>query len=355
MRILSVDIGVGTQEILLYDEDTSIENCTRFILPSPTRIFANRVRKATKMRKNLVFSGCTMGGGPVSNAINNHLKHGLRVMMTEESARTIRDDIEQVKSMGIEIIEENEVENLKSKGYEHIFTYDFDVSSFLSWIRAYGIDFDFDVLAIAVQDHGFTKGIRDRINRFSILKELIHKNNRDLRTLAWIDNVPSHLTRMKSLLDFVKSSISKKILLLDTGIAAMLGILSDPSCFSDPAILVNVGNGHTICCTIEDRRILGMFEHHSRFITPKKFDLLVKRLCEGTLSNEDVLNDGGHGALVFETVDYEKVRMISVVGPNRELLRTCNKVSLVSPKGDTMMSGPFGLVYACKYNLGRET
>ncbi len=351
MRILSVDVGVGTQEILLYDDDISIENCTRFVLPSPTKILANQVKKATKMRKNLVFSGYTMGGGPLSHAIRSHLKSGLKVIMTEESARTIRDDIEQVKSIGIEIIEEKDVPKFKSIGYEHIVTNDFDISRFISWIKTYNIDFDFDILAIAVQDHGFTKGVKDRVNRFRILKKMVQKN-RDPRCLVWIDDVPPFLTRMKSLLDFLKSSVYKKILLMDTGTAAMLGILSDPSCFSDPAILVNVGNGHTICCTIKNGSIMGVFEHHTRYMTSEKFESLVIRLCEGSLSNDDLLNDGGHGALIFDTINYKDVGMISVVGPHRELLRTCDKVFLAAPKGDSMMSGPFGLVYACKYNLG---
>lgn len=45
-----------------------------------------------------------MGGGPVNKAIKNHLDKGYRVLMTEQAARTVRDDLERVKSMGIEIV-----------------------------------------------------------------------------------------------------------------------------------------------------------------------------------------------------------------------------------------------------------
>ena len=36
MQILTVDIGTGTQDILLFDSERAPENCLKLVMPSPT-------------------------------------------------------------------------------------------------------------------------------------------------------------------------------------------------------------------------------------------------------------------------------------------------------------------------------
>ena len=36
MQILTVDVGTGTQDVLLFDSDRELENCFKLVLPSPT-------------------------------------------------------------------------------------------------------------------------------------------------------------------------------------------------------------------------------------------------------------------------------------------------------------------------------
>jgi len=43
MRILAIDVGMGTQDILLYDSNKNIENCFKMVLPSQTQIIAKRI------------------------------------------------------------------------------------------------------------------------------------------------------------------------------------------------------------------------------------------------------------------------------------------------------------------------
>jgi len=73
------------------------------VMPSPTRIIAGRIRGISG---DVFISGQTMGGGPVTGAILEHIGAGNRVVMTPEAARTVRDDPERVMAMGIEISEE---------------------------------------------------------------------------------------------------------------------------------------------------------------------------------------------------------------------------------------------------------
>ena len=47
MRILAVDMGTGTQDILLFDSSGPVENSLKMVMPSATQIAAGRIRRAT--------------------------------------------------------------------------------------------------------------------------------------------------------------------------------------------------------------------------------------------------------------------------------------------------------------------
>jgi len=44
MKILAMDIGAGTSDILLYDDrKESIENCIKMVLPSPSLVYVAKL------------------------------------------------------------------------------------------------------------------------------------------------------------------------------------------------------------------------------------------------------------------------------------------------------------------------
>jgi uncharacterized protein (DUF1786 family) len=47
VRILAVDVGTGTQDILLFDSEKELENCVQMVMPSPTQLVASQIRQAT--------------------------------------------------------------------------------------------------------------------------------------------------------------------------------------------------------------------------------------------------------------------------------------------------------------------
>ena len=89
MRILAVDVGTGTQDILLFDSEREIENCFKLVMPSPTALVANRIRAATANRQSVVLSGVMMGGGPCAWAAEAHTKAQLPLYATPDAARTL--------------------------------------------------------------------------------------------------------------------------------------------------------------------------------------------------------------------------------------------------------------------------
>ncbi len=100
MKILAIDIGAGTQDILIFDSGKKIENCTSLVLPTPSKILAERLKR---IEGDLYIRGDTIGGGSLSRAIQNHLQKGYRVVMEEPAAYSIRNDLDEVRSMGIEV------------------------------------------------------------------------------------------------------------------------------------------------------------------------------------------------------------------------------------------------------------
>ena len=51
MLILAADIGTGTQDILLFDSEKEVENSLLMVMPAPTQVTAEKVRKATREGK----------------------------------------------------------------------------------------------------------------------------------------------------------------------------------------------------------------------------------------------------------------------------------------------------------------
>ena len=64
MRILTVDVGTGTQDIFLYDSELDIQNGLKMIMPSPTLTISRRIKQATSTGKDILLTGVLMGGGP---------------------------------------------------------------------------------------------------------------------------------------------------------------------------------------------------------------------------------------------------------------------------------------------------
>ncbi len=339
MRVLAIDVGVGTQDIMLYNSHESIENSIKMVLPSPTKVIAARIKK---IDGDLFLTGRTMGGGPISFAIREHIKKGYRVFMTPEAARTIRDNLKEVEEMDIKICTENPPDLMTIK------LADIDMEALKSAFSIFNIELKFDHLAVAVQDHGYSKDMGDRDFRFLKIREKLKKPLRP-EEFAYNDEVPEYFTRMNS----IKRSLKEyNPLLMDSKFAAIAGALQDPKVKKlNKLVILDVGNGHTLATTIKKRKIMGVMEHHTKMLDPEKIETFLKKLVEGSLSHDDIQDDGGHGAHIIKAIDeFEKV---IVTGPQRRLLdKTDLPVYHAAPGGDVMMAGPVGLISSVEYHRG---
>ena len=100
MKILTVDIGTGTQDIYLYDSQLDLENGFKLVLPSPTMMINRRLKEATRQGQAVLLHGRIMGGGPSHWATEDHLRAGLPVYATPDAARSFNDDLDEIEAHG---------------------------------------------------------------------------------------------------------------------------------------------------------------------------------------------------------------------------------------------------------------
>jgi uncharacterized protein (DUF1786 family) len=358
LRILALDIGSGTEDILLYDDQKELENCIKIVLPSPASVYSKKVKYFTKIRSNLFIKGETIGGGTFSEALKSHLDEGLKVILTKNVAYSIRNKLKEVETQGFQIIDE-EKSPVDFFG-ETLETREINISIIQKFLSKFGEDLsNIDIVAIAVQDHGTpTHEISNRKFRLNQIERRL-KYFPKLENLAYEeDELPDHFKRMKSALRSSKSQIPEvKTIVMDTSIAAILGCLEDPKASNATTILsTNIGNEHFTASIISEGNVLALLEHHTSLITPPKIESLVKDFMKGEISNDSIFEDGGHGA--FYTLTPKKIPDIDIIiitGPNRAKIKNTNiKAHFAAPGGDMMMTGPIGLIKAAKYKIKKE-
>jgi len=341
LRILAIDIGAGTQDILLYEEGIPVENCVKLVLPSATKQIAGKIAKATAEGRDVFLSGHLMGGGPLVSALKKHLKAGLKAYALPAAAKTIRDDLREVEAMGVKV-----VNSKPDTDCLEIELRDLDLEKLSRALFLYDVTLP-EIVAVAVQDHGEAIGKSNRKFRFEHWERFLEGGGR-LQDLLYRDNVPPYLTRMLAVQEDAPGAF-----VMDTGTAAFSGALLDPVVAShqkDGVLLVNVGNQHTLAAMMKGERIWGIFEHHTGLLTPERLSDYLQRFVQGKLTNEEVYNDNGHGcAVVPGAPGPESFTFAAVTGPQRHLAEKIGYFA--APYGDMMLSGSFGLVAAVKRYL----
>lgn len=334
LRILAVDVGGGTQDVLIYDSEHEIENCFKMVLPAQTQIVAARIRRATAAGKSIYLSGSLMGGGESGHAVEEHLAAGLAVWSSDEAAQTIHNDLDKVRNLGIKIADspppDSEVIQLR----------DVDLDALALVLAAHEVPMP-DLFAIAVQDHGYLPGAGGRAFRSEFLGSLLTGGGEV--TNMMYRQPPEYMIRMQTVARDAPGAF-----IMDTGAAAVLGALGDPQIaehvLSHGAILVNIGNLHTFAVAMRGSRIYGLFEHHTGGVTAAWLHELVEQLKSGTLTQAEVMEHGGHGAAFSpEYADAGPFEFVAVTGPNRKIAAPLAYYQ-AAPHGDMMLTGSYGLV-----------
>ena len=359
MRILTVDVGTGTQDIFLYDSALDLENGYKLVMPSPTMMVYRRLRAATQRREAVLLTGYLMGGGPSQWAARDHVAAGCRLYATPQAARTFNDDLDYVqREMGVRLVSDDEARALEAD-VARLELKDFDLPQIARAFEAFGVTLQLDGAALAVFDHGDAPpGYSDRQFRFDYLDARYQATGHNWPALDQLagfghraEAVPPSMTRLQSLAAQARAQgLDCPLLLMDTAPAAVLGAALDPrvgAALPGGGLVANIGTFHALVFRLGPGGIEGLFEHHTGEVNRARLDALIGALADSTLQHRDVYDDMGHGALVYEPRPLAAPYFLAVTGPRRGLLAgSVHQPYFAVPYGDMMLAGCFGLLRA---------
>jgi len=339
-RILALDVGSGTQDLLLWSSEEVMENCLQMVLPSPTRLLADRIRRATRLGKPVHLEGVLMGGGPLTWAVQDHIASGYPVSAEPRAALTLHDNMDRVRSMGVSLRNSAPPDAMTLK------LGDIQMDILETVLKCFDLEPP-EVWCIAVQDHGYQPEGSNRVFRFKHWRRFLESGGEMASSIY--RTPPSYLTRMIAVLEQAPGAW-----VMDTGMAAIHGALCDPWVrrrLEEGVIVVNLGNQHALAAMVKEDRVLGLWEHHTGALTQEDLVQWMNRFARGEVRHQEVLESGGHGcAYRPEFEEHHLPRFFAVTGPRRALAEGLSW-HMAAPFGNMMLAGCYGLIRA--YHLAQ--
>lgn len=341
--LIAIDVGGGTQDILLYDPIQPLENCVQLVLPSQTVVVGRKITRASRAGRSVFLHGTVMGGGASTRAIRQAVSSGTQVFAAPDAAKTVHDNLERVRELGVVICDQGPPDAV------NIQMGDINRQGLEKALEAFEVVLP-ECWAVAVQDHGESPKQSNREFRFRHWRRLVEEGG-DLKRLVYREP-PAYFTRMHA----VKKQLPGAMV-MDTGSAAIWGALCDSvvkEVCQQGVIILNIGNQHTVAVLVKGEKILGLFEHHTGLMNRKKLADYIERLRTNQLTHKEVYADGGHGCYVREDFHPQSgFQMVAVTGPQRHMA-TGLGYYYANPYGDMMLTGCFGLVEAFKRTAGEN-
>ncbi len=333
-RLLLLDIGSGTQDVLYVQPGLEPCNWPKFVLPAPARGVARRIRQLTAQGRDIYLSGVNMGGG-FAQALKEHLAAGRRASAHPEAAYALADDLSLVETMGVRLTE------LCPARHAVVRLADYEPGFWQAFLAAAGLEQP-DVVAACAQDHGFHPGKSNREGRFRLWERFLVEA--EGRPEALVHRAPPpELTRLAALQRSIGGGA-----VADSGPAAVLGVLCVPAIAAEArergACIVNIGNSHTIAFLVYADRVFGVYEQHTGLLDAPRLWSDLERFRAGRLDFAEVFAAQGHGCMTLDLpAATDGFGRTYVIGPRRDLLREF-AVEFPHPGGDMMLAGCFGLL-----------
>ena len=351
-RFLCVDIGAGTMDVLWFD--TEAVHHYKAVVVSPVRTIAER---AARLPGDLIVTGCEMGGGPVTDVLRQRAETN-EVIASLSAAATLHHDPEKVRSWGITVVDDAEAEKLgKRKRHAHLVLQDVEADRLERIVEGFGVPFDFDAVAVCVQDHGVPPpGVSHLDFRHRVYRERMDARPQPHVLLFSSGEVPAFLNRLRSVAAGALKLPAREAFVMDSGMAAIVGAALDANAPQDrPFVVLDVATSHTVCAAVAGNELAGMAEYHTKDITRERLEGLLEGLAAGRLDHRRVLDEGGHGAYLRKIVGPEALKTIIATGPKRRLV-IGSRLPMIwgAPLGDNMMTGCVGLLEALRRRKGLD-
>jgi len=347
MKILLIDIGAGTMDVLYWD--TQADHHYKAVVKSPVRTLAE---KAGKTRGDLLVTGCEMGGGRLSGILRQRAERA-EVVMTATAAATLHHDSDRVRAQGVRIVDDKTAERLaEEKRYSRLVLGDLQPERIERIVRGFGVPFRVDIVAICAQDHGVPpRGVSHLDFRHNLFKAKLDREPFPRALLYERKECPETFNRLTSIAATAADLPAREVYVMDSGMAAILGASLDfRARRSDPVIVLDIATSHTVGAALYHNEIAGFFEYHTHDVTARRLDRLLVELADGALDHKKLMSEGGHGAYIRHAVGYHRVQSIIATGPRRDLARKSKlPIHPGAPLGDNMMTGTAGLLEAVRH------
>lgn len=359
MKLLAIDIGAGTEDLLLIDTDKPIEHGIQRVIPSASARCSELV---TRANKDIFCHGGIIGGHPLGHALDKAVKAGFQVTLTETAALTFRYDLDVVRSRGFQVIGDcsSHIEELRdnSKVLSLQLT-DVNFPRLEQFLAERQVSFsEIDVVLFCAQDHGLHgSGESAREVRFKAYSKFLRKNGNLANMLYGEQEVPKDFPRLRSNLQLIQDSFPSVVtpFVMDSSPAILLGGSLDRSGANHPKTIVNLGNGHTVVATLDaTNEVQALCEHHTGQLHKGHLDALLQAYFAEELTPEQILSEGGHGVIYREGFETGVPEEILAIGPKRGLTKSSQfSFRFVSPLGfSMMMAGPLGMITAYEKKTG---
>ena len=351
-KLLVLDIGAGTMDVLFYDTESGLHY--KAVAKSPVLHLAERVKE---LPGDLLVTGTEMGGGALSQVLIQRAQE-YQVLITASSAATIHHDMGKVQSRGIVIIEQAEAERLSRDPKYSVMTLgDVDPERLKHIVKGLGIPFSFDVIGICAQDHGIPPEGTSHIDyRHTIFKAGLDKNPFPHALLYQYNEVPATFNRLTSIAKSAALLPTEEVYVMDSGMAAILGATMDhQASLREKVLILDVATSHTVGAALVGGEIAGFFEYHTKDISPQRLESLLVSLGNGALEHTQILKEGGHGAYIRKAFGFQATEIIVATGPKRRFLENSGlPIHFGAPLGDNMMTGTVGVLEAIRRRKGFE-
>ncbi len=351
-RFLMIDVGAGTMDVLCYDTETNLHY--KAVAKSPVRYLAE---KAASACGDLLITGCEMGGGPITRALRDRAEKA-EVVITESAAATLHHDPRKVRSWNMRVIRDDEAEEVsRSKRYTELTLADLDAKRVEQIVEALGVPFEFELVAACAQDHGVPpEGVSQLDFRHNMFEARLRESPFPHTLLHEGHEVPTAMSRLSSMAKSARSLPVDEVYVMDSGMAAILGASMDARANRrERTFVLDVATSHTVGAALAGDELAGFFEYHTVDVTVERLESLFRALGEGKLEHRQVLDEGGHGALVRRAIGFDDDDVIVATGPKRRLVEA-SRLPIVfgAPLGDNMMTGTVGLLEAVRRRKGLE-
>ena len=349
-RILTIDIGAGTMDVLYLD--TRRTEHFKAVVKSPVARLAGEIEAAAG---KLLILGREMGGGALSRAVKERARAG-DVVMSLSASPTVHHDLDRVRSARIRVVEDEAAEAMAREGGCSVIEFgDLPIDRLREIVSGFDVPFSFDVIGVCAQDHGVPpKGDSHLDHRHRHFRTVLEATPFPHAFLHHAEDLPPDMSRLRSIAEATRSFPADEAYLMDSGMAAILGASMDPRVQQKKnALVLDIATSHTVGAAIQGGELIGFFEYHTEDITLKSLETLLVDLANGDLSHARVLAEGGHGAYTRRSFGFESTEIILATGPKRQLIGPSNlPIELGAPLGDNMMTGAVGVLEAIRRKKG---